>query len=293
MLKTLREKINNFKKTYKYAGNLIYSSVAIILVFVVLFSASFAWFTMSKNVNATGMKVSIETTSSLVISTLNSTEDGGIASRGAPSKVTFTTNENLNPATHDDDYTTYTGGLKYVINLEAVSSSSGYADEYDFGNAVNTEKKKYYIDRIVYVASAFKPLENCTALNLEITDISDFENTAFNAASVDIYVIPNITVEDDTPVPTAGSFVGTLNIAGEKADTAGTYKVDLLKNINEKTIPLNTEESICVIMRTYFDGALESETEGTAYVTTDVVSTLTSSDNNLQFGMKISALTSE
>ena len=146
MKEGLLKKLNNWKAASKYAGNLVYSIIAIIAVFAVLFSASFAWFTMNKDVKATGMKMTVKATSNLVISTLNSDAEGGIASETAPSTVSFTTSANLNPATHDDDYVTYPGGLKYVINLEDVSSSTGYADvEYNYGSAENTEKKVYHI----------------------------------------------------------------------------------------------------------------------------------------------------
>lgn len=311
MLRIFKSELNILKKAFKHTGNLAYTIFIIGLTFVVLFTATFAWFSMNNQVTGTGMEMSVDTVPSLVISTLNDGSANSISAKRLNTSVTFTGDFTLRPATHiasGETYTTYPSGLKYVTNLEDVLANTGYrdpnGDALTYASAANTSAKTFYVDRIVYIASANKPISNCTALYIELENISGVADTrttsgtynptySFNAATVDFYVISGVA-QNATITATASNYVGSINVAGAKSGNVANSRVDLLSALGANpVIPLNTSSSIAILMRCYFDGALEdTSSSGNAYITSDLIATM-AANAKISLGMKITATVPE
>ena len=238
--------------------------VAITLIFALvgfsLADHSLAWFAKNETVTANGISVSAKISPNLVIGK----SDAEISQGEISFSVDFsdTTRTNMIAVTHDNSVPdTF---LKYLSNHYAVDNVTGNVKDgmtLEFEPVPNTENEAYFIDYTVYIASAFYALE-VSSLSATITAPTtvDAAHPYFNAISIDFYVG---TVSADT-------YRGTTSVSDslQKTDRAS---IELLPG--GATIPLNTEGSIQVIMRCYFDGALQNSATNTAYVNSYTVST--------------------
>ena len=213
---------------------------------------SLAWFASNKVVKADGLSVSARVSPNLVIS---KSEESIKANTNLFFSVDFkgVSRSDMIAVTHDDNIPdTY---LKYLKNHYAVGTNTGVAKpgyELEFEAVPKEENERYFIDHVVYIASAFDPLdvETLTA-TITIPESVDSLHPYFNAASIDFYV---------GEVSQSG-YCGTTSVA--KSTTNALDKSVVL--LEDGTVPLNTDGSIKVIMRCYFDGALE-DGNGIAYV---------------------------
>ena len=254
MAEIIKKKISELKR---HSVSLSLVSLALIIAITGMFAinGSLGWYAHNDEVSADGHSVSAKVSPNLVIS---KTEEGIRSQSNLTFGVNFGTSRDDMIAVTRDPTVPYTY-LKYLDNHYAINHKTGVKKEgYEliFKPVPNDENvnEKYFIDHIVYIASAFKPLdvESLTA-NIIIPESVDSLHTYFNAASIDFYVdeVSQIGYRD------------TISVANREKS------VEILKN---GTVPLNTDDYIKVIMRCYFDGALE-DGNGTAYVNSYSVKT--------------------
>ena len=237
-------------KVYKQTIKVIFSLILLIMVFIGFMFAnhSLAWFARNENVGANGLSASVKVSPNLIIA-----KDPDTINRGdLIFDVNFhgTARDNMIAVTHDDNVpSTF---LKYVTNHYAVDTQTGNVKEgatLEFANVPTENNDAYFIDYTVYIASAFEALD-ITALNatLIFPESADDHPSYFYAASIDFYV----------KEVTKDNYRGTTSLA------KAYQGVNLFPDGH--TVPLNTEGYITVIMRCYFDGALQDEKNGNAYV---------------------------
>lgn len=238
---------------------------------ILLGTAAYAWLGANRVTDSNGIEMAIDVSENLVIS--DSTSEISKAkideintgkTNYTPFLVTFATNDNKYvPTTHDNTYTTYTSGLKYVTNNEEVDVVTGLqrssTTALTFADAASGEAgKNYYVDYVVYIASHGAALSNHT-LTAKIVSAkkggADVTSGSLMATSIDFYVGDDVS---------SSTYKGTANVA-----TMSTNVVTLQASTTE--IPLNTESSIKVTMRCYFDGALVNSTDSKAYINSATV----------------------
>lgn len=201
---------------------------------------SLAWFAANRRVEAEGLAVSAKVSPNLVI--YKSADEIDDEDKAFQFSVDFggTAHANMIAVTRDEAAGEF--ALKYLANTHAVGHESGLPKKDAGGNAVALEftpvpssgKEAYFIDYTVYIASAGVALEaqslTATIVPPEIGEGYEYAN----AVSIDFYV--NDVYRDTASVATAATPVELLEGGG--------------------TIPLNTEGTLKVTMRCYFDGAL-------------------------------------
>jgi hypothetical protein len=243
----------------------------LIFIFIVIIIAvigflvsnhSLAWFASNKEVTAEGMSLNVKVSSNLIIS--KTPED--ITNEDVVFSVAFegTARTDMIAVTHDSD--AGDTNLKYLENLYAVDYNTGLAnpgDTLDFEPVPETDNEPYFIDHVVYIASAFKALEvSSLSATVTISEPVDSVPLCFMAASVDFYV----------GEVSESAYRGTTSVADCIHQTERA-SVELFPD--GTTVPLNTAENgyIKVIMRCYFDGALQDPQTGVAYVNSNTVRT--------------------
>lgn len=241
---------------------LFVSVITLMLVVMALGTSTFAWFSMNKEVNATGMQVTATAEGSLIIKqgAFPAANDGIVEVDFDDASATA-----LFASTHDSDYTTYATGLKYVTNPEKVNASTGLGNEtLTFANAANTTTptvKNYYKDYTVYIAAAGEAMEH-QDLTITITNPTGITNLN-GAISVDFYYALN-----NTPTIESATYAGALNLVGLDPVTndASTTKTEI--TLSDITIPVaNGSAGYVIIMRVYVDGALK-DSATTTYIKT-------------------------
>lgn len=218
-------------------------------------TSTYAWFSMNKTVYADGMSVKAVTDESLVI--------GTTAVVGSDIKVSL--------SSADIAFTpiTYQGGkYQYCTNEDKVDPHTGIALEdetlafADVPGASNAGKN-YYVDYVVYIAAAGKAMQDKT-----LTATVNFATASTTQKAVSVA----FTVLDAT-----GSDIGTQAATlapDQKVAANGASSVTVNLSDLDLDIPLNTDnQSIPVVMRVYFDGALE-ESDGVTYVRSEAVNAL-------------------
>lgn len=262
------------KKTL--AMQLIIPSLLMLTSLAVLAAATMAWFASNRETDSSGMQIQVDSSNPnlVIVDATDKTEDAAnaevraLTAADAQFAVTLTASgTTLAPATHDWAVGTATG-LKYLRNPGAIDRVTGLqkagAAALAYGAVpvyVNTDTRQYYFDYTVKLASTEIAM-NYTALKATLSS-PDLSATAANeyqhAASVDFYL----------GSVASGNFLATANLKSPP------HEVTLLNTSG--TIPLNTTAApadccITIVMRFYFDGALE-KTAGQAYVHSDNLTT--------------------
>lgn len=235
------------KKSYK---KLLPTLFSVSLMLIVVATVSVAWFSMNKQVDSNGMKLSVEVTPNLIIA--KALEDIGDI-KGIRDITQVNTAEafsidysdksraNMAPATLDWAVGTATG-LKYVTNTNEVDFSSGIVKTdkaLQFAPVTVASDSKYYIDYDIYIASAGKELVGYT---LTANIFCESSINTHKAATVVFY----------QGEPSAANYIGSIAVANREADSVSFVLVDDI-------IPLNTDLSkdpIHIIARCFFDGDL-------------------------------------
>ena len=249
---------------------LLLVSVSILLYL----NLTFGWFVTNQSDHANGMQMSVQASSSLVI-TNNEALLPSITAQNQSSYLKYSWSDEakkLIPTTHvyETDELTSASNLKYNTNPDAVSKDSGLRDlapdangvtqpELTFSPAVNPEgTHMFYIDYVVYIATTVEEV-NAKSLVATMTLQDGITLTnAYKSASIDFYVIGE---SDET-------FAGTLNLAGQgKAADGSALSEQELTILENTVIPVAGTGRIAVRMRGYFDGALPDAAEtGKTYV---------------------------
>lgn len=256
MFRSVRDPSHTAKnKLFGKALALVGLSACLILS-VIAWMSTFAWFSHNMTLSATGMELAVEVPAVLVISDDESSLRSDIASinEGSPFSVTLTADaEKIIPATH----TAITGdnktGLLYLPEGGDIKPETGLPGTADGDPAIASllsdvpvrtsgDTCCYYVDYVVYIASASQALDATLTAKFLSPD-EDLAGT-FYAATIDFYLGD----------PAADTYCGTLNLAG----TSYTNSGDALTAIElyNGVIPLNTDGALKVTMRFYFDGGL-------------------------------------
>jgi hypothetical protein len=234
-------------------------ALALLLVSAVLMStASYAWFSMNRTVTATNLEVKAKASDSLVIS-------NALAVGTSVTHAFTTAVSTLIPATHSDTYVessaasavNTTNGLKFVNNPADVNASTGVAETSKtlyFGDAVNSGTTIYYVDYVVYIASAGQAMAN-TDLEVYLYRDTALEKDTTRAVTVDFYFATEST--SGSGLAALGTYAGKLDLSNLTKNTAGEWASTKL-TLDTNDIPVNnvTDDYLKITMRVYFDGAL-------------------------------------
>lgn len=222
------------KATKKIVG----ATAALVAAIALSAGSTFAWFASNTEVSATGMNIGVTEASDMNL-LIRAMQSGGTYGAYGTTATFNHGNKKLTPSTHDNDYTTYSSGLKYVASAEDVDPITGIYNGSTYNPAtVNT----HYIDYTVELANAG---ENAVAdkylqVSVSGTTIGDTQK----AISIDFYAggdasqstfITTVNLVNSTNEINLGDSTVTIPAAGEGRDQNG-YKV---------------------VMRVYVDGALQ------------------------------------
>jgi hypothetical protein len=243
-------------KVFKQTIKVIFALILLTIVFVgfLLSNGSMAWFAKNENVSATGLSAQVQFSPNLIIAKdVNSIKENDYLAFGIDFKGTA--RSDMIAVTRDE--TAPETFLKYLTSHYAVDFNTGNVKdgyELQFAPVPTENNQEYFIDYTIYIASAFKPLEvESLSATITIPSSVDNEHLYFNAASIDFYV-EEVSLE---------GYRGTTSVASDQS-------VDIFSGAGG-TVPLNTDGYIKVIMRCYFDGALQDTTSGKAYVNSEQV----------------------
>jgi len=240
-----------------------------------------AWFAANNIVTANGMSIQSSTPSSLVIGKTIEAE-GGIGSAVTISWVDAAAI--LNPcSTYNGGENVEDGKLYRVSNGQDVSPATGLAyvagdinpqtnEAYTELNAPEllyeevTTPSAYYKDYVAYIGSFGSALTLGAGGSLSVSLSFSTTGGANSAASVDFWVYNTATSETTD----LGVWKGTLNAAGLTATlNHGNYAAaeltsDLTLLSAGAVIPSGSgENGVKVVMRMYFDGALQNSLTST------------------------------
>lgn len=254
-------------------------AIAMLLVSAVMLStASFAWFTISTEAQATGMTVSAKASSSLlIINASEGTDSAETKFLNSTGIATFTgKGTNLQPATHiTDQSVTSDNNLCYITNTkDVIDPSTGKiktgegATAATWGAAV---ENTHYKDYTVYLGTAG---ENMTgALTATVTCDADAIAQIHNAIAID-FLMGYVYKDDVNGTSTTVEYVtdATAHLELAKA-TAGQEiplgNVDIpvaISTAEGATTATATGDYLVITMRVYFDGAYEGSSTSGLYV---------------------------
>ena len=222
-------------------------------------NGSLAWFADNYEVSANGLSAKAQVSPNLVI--VKSEEDFANGNLGFSVDMNSTDNANMIAITRDEN-----PPYDYVFpnNLHAIDSVTGNAKpgaELYFDTVPSDGDGTYFIDYTVYIASTEKPLAvDSLKAAVTIPESVDLLHNYFMAASVDFYV-DSVSEEN---------YRGTASVADAQSGDESTG-VDIFATVSG-TVPFYKDGSIKIIMRCYFDGALQ-DSEGNAYINSYTVRT--------------------
>ena len=244
-----------------------------------------AWFAANNIVTVNGMNVQSTLPSSLAINdTYNPI--------GQETSITLTSPEvDLNPVSHWHGSEDANGGMYRVTNGQDVNPDTGL--EFKIGDMRNgvaltaedtinplefeiAPAAQHYVDFTVYIGSVGNAITLGAAgyLRAQVT-FSGNQMTATNlATTVDFY-------SSTGPAVTSPAYKGCVNAAGVSAEANhGAYvehsgdpinTVDVLSGGDVIPVSTSTTDAVKVLMRVYYDGALQDSATSTYVATNSVV----------------------
>lgn len=264
------------KMSEKFSAELKLIGTGVMLVIALLaflnINGTLGWFGSNDQVSADGMSVDAKSTPNLVIgkSPEELSRDAlqfevSFESQDVKDMVAVTRDESC-----DDTY------LKHLTNHYAVDDVTGNAKDgmaLEFEDVPAQSEEVYFVDYTVYIAARFDSI-NLSSLTASIsspTEVDD-DHPYFNAASIDFYV-GDVSLQ---------GYRGTTSVSDSLNGTSRA-SVELLPSGD--TVPLASDGYVKVIMRCYFDGALQNPTTGNAYVNSQTVKS-----DRLEIGVTFTAL---
>ena len=251
------------QKAVKQLMMLVFMATALVFGLVGFFLSNngVAWFSENDKATANGLSLKTHVSPNLII--------GKAPDELSHENLQFTVHFNDVEATNmiavTRDETAPDTYLKYLVNHYAVDHITGNAKDGQtlaFADVPAESEEVYFVDYTVYISSAFSALDvSSLYATISAPETVDEENGYgyFNAASIDFYVGE---VSGD-------GYCGTTSVH-DKLNGTGRAQVELMPGGG--TIPLAPDGYIKVIMRCYFDGALQDGT-GKAYVNSYTVKT--------------------
>ena len=249
------------QKALKQLTMLVFMATALVFGLVGFFLSNngVAWFSENDKATANGLSLKTHVSPNLIIG--KSPEE--LSYENLQFSVYFDDVDasNMIAVTHDSAVAgTY---LKYLVNHYAVDHITGNAKDGQtlaFADVPAESEELYFVDYTVYISSAFDALDvSSLYATISAPETVDGDHGYFNAASIDFYVGE---VSGD-------GYRGTTSVH-DKLNGTGRAQVELMPGGG--TIPLTLDGYIKVIMRCYFDGALQDGT-GKAYVNSYTVKT--------------------
>lgn len=252
--------------------SLIFVSLTVILsIFaLMILNGSTAWFADNDTVEARGFSIQAKASVNLIIG--KTPEDIAMGTPCFFVRFDDASRTDMIAVTRDESVPdTY---LKYLTNHYAVDHFTGNASEgetLEFDPVPAEDNGQYFVDYTICIASLVSSLEvNSLTATLTVPDESLLNKAYVNAVSADFYV-GEVSPE---------GYRGTTSVAQSAEGASG---VDLFASAGG-IVPLNTDGYITVIMRCYFDGALQDSETRKAYVNSDTVQT-----NGVSFGVQFVA----
>ena len=259
MAEIIKKKISELKR---HSVSLSLISLALIIAISGMFAinGSLGWYAHNDEVSADGMSVDAKTTPNLVI---GATQDELLADT-LQFSVSFKSTDASAMTAVTRDVNCPDTYLKYLTSHYAVDESTGNAKEdmsLEFAPVPTVSEEVYFVDYTVYIASRFDSLA-VSSLTASITSPTtvDADHPYFNAASIDFYV--GVYVGEVSSV----NYCGTASVANRE------NSIELFRD--GVVVPNTTDGYIKVIMRCYFDGALQDNSDPTrAYINSETVKT--------------------
>jgi hypothetical protein len=240
--------------------SIVAMSLVTVTIGFLFLNDSVAWLAHSDSVAADDMSVSVRTTPNIIIGK----SEAELLGETLHFSVSFEEDgvSNMIAATHDDTAAdTY---LKHLVSHYAVDHETGNAKDgtsLDFEPVPLVSDKVYFVDYTVYISSTSDSLGvSSLAARIVMPTSIDDDHPYFNAASIDFYV---------GEVSSEG-YRGTTSVA-DSLKGGDRSSVELLPGGG--TVPIASDGNIKVIMRCYFDGALQDAGTGHAYVNSNTVKT--------------------
>lgn len=249
------------QKAVKHLMMLIFMATALVFSMVGFFLSNngVAWFSKNDEVTANGLSLGTTISPNLIIGKA----PDELSQEELKFAVYFDGVEatDMIAVTHDDTAAgTY---LKHLVNHYAVDHMTGNAKDgmsLEFEPVPAESEEIYFVDYTVYIASAFGALDvSSLYATISAPETVDGDHGYFNAASIDFYV----------GEVRKANYLGTTSVH-DSLNGTGRARVELMPNGG--TIPLTPDGYIKIIMRCYFDGALQDGT-GKAYVNSHTVKT--------------------
>lgn len=249
------------QKAVKHLMMLIFMATALVFSMVGFFLSNngVAWFSENDKATANGLSLNTTISPNLIIGK-------------APDELS---QENLQFAVHFDgveatdmiavthDDTARGTYLKCLVNHYAVDHITGNAKDgmsLEFEPVPAESEETYFVDYTVYIASAFDALDvSSLYATISMPETVEDGDEYLKAASIDFYV----------GEVSRANYLGTTSLH-DRLSGSGRARIELMPNGGR--IPLASDGYITVIMRCYFDGALQGA-NGNAYVNSHAVKT--------------------
>ena len=266
--------MQNKNRTAQIVAKLLPSALCILVTLFAGLAAVRAWFSMNASVDASGMKVKIDTSDSYLV-----IADSAEALRSAGAQdVSVSFNGPAAayvPVTHEADVTE--GGthhLKYAFDQGDIDPDTGIAESNVFQPVPSATYSglNYFVDFTVYIGAINSALTGTDLIASWGEGIVNDGNTDMQkAASIDFYDMSTPSVD----------YLGTMHLNSQD-------KLTILSNVR---IPNVTEnEPIVILMRFYYDGALTYTSGGK---TVSYIRTANVDNSSVNLGIRFDAETHE
>ena len=259
---------------------------------IMLSTASYAWFTMGTTAEATGMQVKAEAASSLLIVDAEGVTSGKEyeAFKGATNTIAMESHtKTLIPATAftagdlGENVAAPASNLVTLADYAKVNSVTGATT--DGASFVAAEDNKHFVEYVMYIASAAGDMGSAESGNTLCATISLPQATV--AKYIDNALSIQINVYDNKSDDVAASKTVTLK------DVAAASNQKLVVDLKTAVIPGAFEadangaytaigDYVKVVMRVYYDGAMEDTAKQMTYLRNDTMINL---DTATAFGL--------
>ena len=235
----------------------IIPAFALLLVTAIMLStASYAWFTATDKVSATGMNVQAQASGSLVIK-----KNSALLATDADITVSFADvgTKQLIPVTYKEQDGEQAAGWYNKADTAVIDPLTGSPDAALSLVDTYTPTNTMYVDHVVYIASAGDKMDNMDIL-VNVLDEATTKEKVSEAYTVAFY----INTDPATTAPTAIVNVrdGDDTTAPVKITTGDAVTIPSTVGVTE------TGVGIKITMRVYVDGALPGTVNKTVQVPT-------------------------
>jgi hypothetical protein len=270
------------KMTMKTTRKLIPAIAMLLVSAVMLTTASYAWFTMGNQANATGMSVQAEAASSMLIvdATGKTANDLPQAFMDAKNSIKFDSISHiLKPATAYDAATmdlatgvteaSLTSGLVTLADPTQANNKTGVAA--DDVTYVHAAQNTNYYDYVAYIAAGGNEMNQTTTPNATLKATVTLPDGMMTGDALTTYIHNAFTIrfEIKDSTETTEPRVITKNLKevvtanGELTFDLGTTTIPTALEADADGAYTTVNDYVTVTMRVYYDGALVDGQNGT------------------------------